>query len=57
MSDIKQTSVTSPEQPNKNPPSSDSAASKQLDRDADKMANRANEVEDRYDENHDIFTK
>ena len=57
MSDIKETSVSSPEQPTKTPSPSDSAASKRLDKEADKMADRADRVENQYDENHDIFTK
>jgi hypothetical protein len=57
MSDIRKTSLTSPEQPTKKPLPSDPAASKRLEKDADEMADRADKVENRYDENHDIFTK
>jgi hypothetical protein len=58
MSDIKKTSVTSPKHPTRKPPlPSDPTASKRLERDADKMAHRADKEERKYDENHDIFTK
>lgn len=57
MSDIKKTSSTSPEQPTKKPLPSDPAASKRLEKDADKMADWADNEERKYDENHDIFTK
>jgi hypothetical protein len=33
------------------------AVSKRLDEDADEMAEKAQEVEKKYDEEHDIFTK
>jgi hypothetical protein len=42
------------------PPSnrrSEDAISKRLEEDADEMAEKAQEVEKKYDEDHDIFTK
>ena len=56
MSDIKETSATS-KQPTNKPLPSDPAASERFEKDADKMAERADKEERTYDENHDIFTK
>jgi hypothetical protein len=52
MPDIKKDSTTSPRQP-----SNEAAVDKRLDKDADEMADAAQKVEEKYDEDHGIFTK
>jgi hypothetical protein len=57
MPDTKKDS-TSSRQPQSNERRSDEAAvSERLEKDADEMAGEAEEVEKRYDQDHDIFTK
>jgi hypothetical protein len=56
MADIKKNSKGSNQQPSGKRRSED-AISKQLEKDADEMAEKAQEVEKKYDEDHDIFTK
>ena len=55
MPDNKKGSTKSP-QPNK-PRSNETAVDKRLEKDADEMADKAQEVEKKYDQDHDIFTK
>lgn len=57
MSDIKKTSAIRPPQPANKLSSNPRSVSKQLEKDADEMAGRAGTVENKYDENHEIFTK
>jgi hypothetical protein len=57
MSDIKKSSATPPERPANKPSPIDPTVAKQLDKDADQMAGQASKAENKYDENHDIFTK
>jgi hypothetical protein len=54
MADIKKDPKSSSQQPNRR---NDDAVSKRLEEDADEMAEKAQEVEKKYDEEHDIFTK
>jgi len=53
----KNTVTTPPQKPSKQGSSGEAAISKQLDKDADEMANSAGKVEQKYDESHNIFTK
>jgi hypothetical protein len=55
MSDVQKDS-TSPQPPANNSPTDD-AISKQLEKVADEMADKAREREIRYDRDHNIFTK
>jgi len=57
MPDVKKDSTTSPQQPSSERRSDEAAISEQLEKDADEMAGEAIEVEKKYDEDHDIFTK
>lgn len=58
MSESQKNAVTTPPQkPSKQGSSGEAAISKQLDKDADEMANSAGKVEQKYDESHNIFTK
>jgi hypothetical protein len=57
MSESQKNSATSSQPPSKQGSSGTAAISKQLDKDADEMANSAGKVEQKYDENHNIFTK
>ena len=57
MPDIKKDSTTPPRQPSNKDRSDDAAISERLDIDADEMADAAQKVEKKYDEEHDIFTK
>jgi hypothetical protein len=52
MPEIKKDSTTSPRQP-----SNEAAVTERLEKDADEMADKAQEVEEKYDEDHGIFTK
>jgi len=52
MPDIKKDSTTSPRQP-----SNEATVSERLEKDADEMADAAQKVEEKYDEDHGIFTK
>ena len=57
MPDTKKDS-TSSRQPQSNERRSDEAAiSERLEKDADEMADEAQKVEQKYDQEHDIFTK
>lgn len=56
MPDIKKDSTSSPQQPSERR-SDEAAISERLEKDADEMADEAEKVEKRYDEDHDIFTK
>jgi hypothetical protein len=57
MSESQKNSATSSQKPSKQGSSGAAAISKQLDKDADEMANSAGKVEQKYDESHNIFTK
>ena len=57
MPDIKKDSTSSPQQPSNKRSSEEAAVSERLEKEADEMAGRAQEVEKRYDQDHDIFTK
>jgi hypothetical protein len=57
MPDIKKDSTSSPQQPSNERSSDEAAISEQLEKDADEMAGKAQEVEKKYDLDHDIFTK
>jgi hypothetical protein len=56
MPDIKKDSPSSPQQPSEHR-SDEAPISEQLERLADEMADQAQKVERRYDQDHDIFTK
>jgi hypothetical protein len=56
MADLKKDPKNSP-QPPSNRRSDDAAVNRRLEQDADEMAEKAQEVEKKYDEDHDIFTK
>ncbi len=56
MPDTDKNSTNSEPQPSKSS-SEDAAISERLEKEADEMADRAQEVEKRYDQDHDIFTK
>ena len=51
------TEKNSPQPPSKTRGSEEAAVSKQLEKDADEMAGKAEKDEQQYDEDHDIFTK
>jgi hypothetical protein len=57
MPDIKKDSTTSPRQPSNQRRSEEAAVDKRLEKDADEMADAAQNVEEKYDEDHGIFTK
>ena len=57
MPDIKKDSTKSPQQPSNKGRSDQAAISERLEKDADEMADQAQEVEKKYDQDHDIFTK
>ena len=57
MPDIKKDSTSSPQQPSNERRSDEAAISERLEKDADEMADKAQEVEKKYDQDHDIFTK
>lgn len=54
MPDIKK---DSPQQPSKERRAEDAAMSERLEQDADEMAGEAAKVEQKYDQDHGIFTK
>ena len=56
MPDIKKDSTSSPQQPS-NERSDEAAVAERLEKEADKMAGEAERVENKYDQDHDIFTK
>jgi hypothetical protein len=56
MADLKKDSPAQPATPGKTAPQ-ESESMRQLERDADEMAEKAGNVEDRYDDDHGIFTK
>jgi hypothetical protein len=56
MPDIKKDS-SSPQQPSKERRSDDAAIDERLEKDANEMAEEAQKVEKRYDQDHGIFTK
>ena len=56
MPDFKKDSTSSPQQPNQRR-SEEAAVNKRLEKDADEMADAAQEDEKKYDQKHDIFTK
>jgi hypothetical protein len=56
MSDPKSDKSVQPGNPGKAAPE-ESESMRQLDRDADQMAQKADEEEERYDEDHPIFDK
>ena len=56
MSNLKSDKSVQPGNPGK-PAPEESESMRRLDRDADEMAQKADETEDRYDEDHDIFDK
>ncbi len=57
MSDIKKDSANSPQTPAVKPSRSEAVTAKELDEIADEMAGKASQIENRYDEDHDIFEK
>ena len=57
MPDIKKDSTASPQQPPNQGRSDEAAISERLEKTADEMAGAAQKVENRYDQDHDIFTK
>ncbi len=57
MSESPKNAATPFQKPSKQGSSGKAAISKQLDKDADEMANSGGKAEQKYDENHDIFTK
>jgi hypothetical protein len=57
MPDIKQGSTSSPQQPSNQPGSDEAAINERLEKEADEMAGEAEKVEQRYDQDHGIFTK
>ncbi|MGA2376658.1 MAG: hypothetical protein ABSF72_14145 [Candidatus Sulfotelmatobacter sp.] len=57
MPDIKKDSTTSPRQPSSERRAEEAAVDKRLENDADEMADAAQKVEQKYDEDHGIFTK
>ncbi|HTC56750.1 MAG TPA: hypothetical protein VK706_10095 [Candidatus Sulfotelmatobacter sp.] len=57
MPDIKKGSTKSPQQPSNKRSSDQAAVTERLEKDADEMADEAQEVEKKYDQDHDIFTK
>lgn len=57
MPDIKKDLTSSPQQPANERRSEEAAVNERLEKEADEMAGEAQEVEKRYDQEHDIFTK
>jgi hypothetical protein len=57
MPDVKKDSTSSPQQPSNQRRSEEAAVNERLEKDADEMAGAAQEVEKKYDTDHDIFTK
>jgi hypothetical protein len=57
MPDIKKDSTTSPQQPSNQRRSDEAALSERLEKEADEMAGKAKKRENKYDQDHDIFTK
>ncbi|MFY9681848.1 MAG: hypothetical protein WA416_09340 [Candidatus Sulfotelmatobacter sp.] len=57
MPDIKKDSTSSPQQPSKERRPDEAAINQRLEKDADEMADAAQKVEQKYDEDHGIFTK
>lgn len=57
MPDIKKDSTSSAQQPSNEGRSDEAAISERLEKEADEMAGKAQRVEKRYDQDHDIFTK
>jgi hypothetical protein len=57
MPDLKKNSASSPQQPSKQRRADEAAVSERLEKDADEMAGEAENVEKKYDQDHDIFTK
>ncbi|HTA49702.1 MAG TPA: hypothetical protein VK930_09640 [Verrucomicrobiae bacterium] len=57
MPDMKKDSTSSPQQPSNKRSSDGAAISERLEKDADEMADEAQKVEQKYDQEHDIFTK
>jgi len=57
MPDIKKDSTRSPQQPSNKRRSDEAATTERLEKEADEMADEAQNVEKRYDQDHDIFTK
>ncbi len=57
MPDVKKDSTSSPQQPSNQRRSEEAAVNQRLEKDADEMAGEAQEVEKKYDQDHDIFTK
>jgi hypothetical protein len=57
MPDIKKDSNSSPQRPSNKRGSEEAAVNERLEKDADEMAGKAQEVEKKYDQDHDIFTK
>jgi hypothetical protein len=53
----KKNSASSPQQPSNKRRSDEAAIDERLEKDADEMAGEADKVENKYDEDHDIFTK
>ena len=57
MPDIKKDSTSSAQQPPSQRRSDEAAISERLEKDADEMADQADKVENKYDQDHGIFTK
>jgi len=57
MPDMKKDSTSSTQQPSNERRSDEAAISERLEKEADEMADEAQEVEKQYDQDHDIFTK
>ncbi len=57
MPDIKKDSTSSPQPPSKERDADEAAVSERLEKEADEMAEAGQNVEKRYDQDHDIFTK
>jgi hypothetical protein len=57
MPDVKKDSTSSPQQPSNERRSDEVAIPERLEKEADEMAGEAQEVEQQYDQDHDIFTK
>jgi hypothetical protein len=56
MPDIKKDSTSSPQQPSNERRADEAPISERLEKEADEMADEAQKVEKRYDQDHDIFT-
>jgi len=57
MPDVKKDSTSSSSQPSNQRRSEEAAVNQRLEKDADEMADKAQETEKKYDQDHDIFTK